>query len=123
MSRKPKAKRRSASEVLATFTRENVQGWIAEREQLAEEARGMEAFISKLRSYKLSEEDIAEARAKMTSGNMIRLSYVEGNIRRAAMAMTRAAGYNHWKSLVETNIEVFPSAEEKAKVTLSDLPY
>jgi hypothetical protein len=120
MSRKNKV-RRSASEVLNTFTRENVTGWLKEREQLAEEARGLEAFVAKLRSYHLSEEDIAEARAKMSSGNMMRLSYIESNVRRAAMALTRAAGYKHWKNIIETNIDAFPSADKKA--TLENTPF
>ena len=112
MSRKNKP-RRHPSEVLATYTRENVTGWMKEREQLAEEARGLEAFVAKLRSYHLSEEDIAEARSNMTSGNMMRLSYIESNVKRAAMALTRAAGYKYWKTVIEANLEAFPSVEEK----------
>lgn len=121
MPRKQKSKRRSAQEVLLTFTRENVLGYMEERDKLAEEARGIDTFVAKLRSYNVSDADIAEARSKMTSGNMARLSYIETNVRRAALAITRAAGYSHWTDIIKNNLEMLPSVEDKK--TLSDLPF
>jgi hypothetical protein len=29
------------------------------------------------------------------------------------MALTRAAGYKYWKTVIEANLEAFPSVEEK----------
>lgn len=121
MSRKPKSKRRSAQEVLNTFTRENVVGYIAERDALSSQLRAVDASINAMKAAGIDETHIETVRNTVAAGAFQRLSYLEMQVRRAALAITRAGGYNHLRQIVESNLDKLPSVEEKQAVTLSTL--
>lgn len=119
MAKKSRSKRRSAAEVLNSLTRENVQAYITEYDALSLKLLAVSEAIKSMIDAKLPEEHIEAVRATVTAGAFERRAYLEANVRRAAMVLTRAAGFKHWKDIVLTNIELIPSAEEK--LTLSSM--
>ncbi len=121
MSRKNKNKRRTAVEVLNSFTRENVLGYITERDSLATNVRMVADTVARMQEAKLPEENIEAVRAMMDNGAMMRLSYLESQVRRAAFAIIRARGYASWAKFVQENAESIPSASDKQIVTLATL--
>jgi tRNA A37 N6-isopentenylltransferase MiaA len=121
MSRKNKNKRRSAQEVLNSFTRENVLGYITERDSLAANVRMVADTVARMKEANLPEANIEAVRAMMDNGAMMRLSYLEGQVRRAAFAIIRARGYASWAKFVQENAESIPSASDKQIVTLATL--
>ncbi len=121
MSRKPKSKRRSAQEVLNTFTRENVLQYIAERDALTTQVAAVDAAIKAMTAAKMDEAHINVVRDSVAAGTMMRISYLEAQVRRAALAITRAGGFKHMKEIVQANAHLLPTAEEKQAVTLSNM--
>lgn len=121
MSRKNKNKRRSAQEVLNTFTRENVVGYIGERDALAHQLHAVDASIKAMQAAGIDEAHIETVRNTVAAGAFQRLSYLEMQVRRAALAITRAGGYAHMKEIVQNNLDKLPSAAEKSAPTLATL--
>jgi hypothetical protein len=119
MAKKSRSKRRSATEVLNSLTRENIRAYITEYDALSVKLLAVSDAIQSMISAKLPEEHIEAVRATVTAGAFERRAYLEANVRRAALVLTRAAGFKHWKEIVLANIELIPSAEEK--VTLSNM--
>jgi len=121
MSRKNKNKRRSAQEVLSSFTRENVLGYITERDSLAANVRMVSDTVARMQEANLPEANIEAVRAMMDNGAMMRLSYLESQVRRAAFAIIRARGYASWAKFVQENADSIPSASEKLMPTLATM--
>ena len=121
MPRKNKNNRRTAAEIVATFTREDIVATIAERNALASQVLKVTQVLEGMKAAGMAEEAIQTVRETLDQGAMMRVSYLELKVKRAAMAITRMQGYKHWRNIVETNLEYIPTVSEKSVVTLSTL--
>ena len=121
MPRKNKNNRRTAAEIVATFTREDIVATISERNALASQVLKVTQVLEGMKAAGMAEEAIQTVRETLDQGAMMRVSYLELKVKRAAMAITRMQGYKHWRNIVETNLEYIPTVAEKSVVTLSTL--
>ena len=112
---KKNATRKTPVQILESLTQENVTAWMREREELGEKVNAVGLAISAMIAANMSEEHIEAVRKTVSAGAMERLSYLENNVRRTAIVMTKAAGFNHWKQIVSANIGSIPTAAEKLK--------
>jgi hypothetical protein len=121
MPRKNKNNRRSAAEIVASFTREDIEATISERKEITAHVLKITQVIEAMKAAGMTEETISVVRDQVAEGTMKRIAYLEYKIRRVAIALTRSQGFKHWEQIVTSNIHSIPSAEEKQKVTLSNM--
>lgn len=121
MPRKNKNNRRTAAEIVATFTREDIVATISERNALASQVLKVTQVLEGMKAAGMADEAIQTVRETLDQGAMMRVSYLELKVKRAAMAITRMQGYKHWRNIVETNLEYIPTVSEKSAVTLSNM--
>ena len=105
--------RKTPAQIIESLTRENVAGWMTERSGITENAHLLAATISNMIAMKMPQEQIEAVRKAMDTGVMERISYLEDNVRRVALTLTRMSGYKHWESIVRDNLEMIPTAAEK----------
>lgn len=119
--RKNKNKKRSAAEIVASFSREDIVATIAERNALASQVLKVTQVLEGMKAAGMAEEAIQTVRETLDQGAMLRVSYLELKVKRAAFAITRMQGYKHWRNIVEANLDAIPSVSEKQVVTLATL--
>lgn len=111
--RKKNGPRKTPAQIIESLTRENVAGWMNERNGIAENAHLLAATVSNMIAMKMPQEQIEAVRKAMDTGVMERISYLEENVKRVALTLTRVSGYKHWESIVKNNLEMIPTAAEK----------
>lgn len=121
MSRKNKNNRKSAAEIVASFTREDIVATIAERNQISAHVLKITQVIEAMKAAGMSDDAIQVVREQVAEGTMKRIAYLEYKVRRVAIALTRSQGYNHWRNIVENNLDAIPTIADKTKVTLSNM--
>ena len=121
MSRKNKNNRRTPSEIVASFTREDIVATIRERNEISAHVLKITQVIESMKAAGMSEEMIQVVRDQVAEGTMKRVAYLEYKVRRVAVALTRSQGFTHWKNIVESNITAIPTVEDKQKVTLANM--
>lgn len=112
-NKKNRKERATPVEVLNSLTRENILGYINEREELASQLQKVEATISAMKAANLPDDAIENVRSLVQKGSLERLSYLESIIRRVALVMVRSEGFKNLQNIVMNNIEKIPTAAEK----------
>jgi hypothetical protein len=105
--------RKTPAQIIESLTRENVAGWMNERKELGEKVNAVGMAIEAMIAAKMDESHIESVRKTVAAGAFERLSYLENNVKRVALTLTRMSGYKHWESLVSANLEMIPTATEK----------
>lgn len=142
MPRKSESKRRGAAEVVRTFTREDIIATLAEIAPLAERVVKLRRRIARTEDNIQREtgrkvatvrrvkrinpnhpilttdvlemlDDLREDRS-IVSEYASKLEYKSGKVRRATLAVVRAAGPEVWAMILTKAIEAFPSAAKDA---------
>lgn len=108
-----------ATERLENFSRENVEAWLRERNEVTLDILETEQHLARLKSYGVPDEMIQDTRKKMAAAIYARNTYLETNIRRVAVLMTRAQGFKHWSDIVTNNLDMLKTVEEKQAKTLA----
>jgi hypothetical protein len=121
MSRKNKNNRKTAQQIVESFTREDIISTIAERNEITSHVLKITQVIEAMKAAGMAEDAIQVVREQVAEGTMKRVSYLEYKVRRVAIALTRSQGYNHWRNIVENNLDAIPTAAEKQKVTLATM--
>lgn len=121
MSRKNKNNRKTAQEIVESFTREDIVSTIRERDEITSHVLKITQVIEAMKAAGMQEEQIQVVRDQVAEGTMKRVSYLEYKVRRVAIALTRSQGYKHWKNIVENNLDALPTVEQKQAKTLATL--
>jgi len=121
MSRKNKNNRKNAAEIVASFTREDIVATIADRNSMTAHVLKITQVIEAMKAAGMADDAIQVVRDQVADGTMKRIAYLEYKVRRVAIALTRSQGYNHWRNIVENNLDAIPTAAEKQKVTLATM--
>lgn len=121
MARKNKNNRRNAAEIVASFTREDIQATLKERNDISTHVLKITQVIEAMKAAGMSDDSIQVVRDQVAEGTMKRIAYLEYKVRRVAVNITRAQGFKHWERIVNENITMIPTVEEKQKVTLSNM--
>jgi len=121
MSRKNRNNRKNAQQIVESFTREDIVATIAERNQISAHVLKITQVIEAMKAAGMADDAIQVVRDQVAEGTMKRISYLEYKVRRVAVNMVRAQGYNHWRNIVESNLDAIPTVADKQKVTLATM--
>jgi len=121
MARKNKNNRRNAAEIVASFTREDIQATLKERNDISAHVIKITQVIEAMKAAGMSDDSIQVVRDQVAEGTMKRIAYLEYKVRRVAVNITRSQGFKHWERIVNENITMIPTVEEKQKITLSNM--
>jgi hypothetical protein len=131
MAKKQKNARKTAAEVVASFTREDIESANNELstmkrklhrlDRLAKSERDNVANMEELHGKESEEysEAIQDAKLAMNelSEAFARRNYLLSKLRRVAFALIRAAGSEKWNAIISENIHLIPTVADKRNGT------
>lgn len=108
-----RAPRKSAAEVVKSFSREDVIGSMKEYRDLRTKALEVQSILSTLKLAQVDTETMNKVRDMISAESQLRRTYLADKLRRVALAIVRAEGMDNMLSIIDRNIDSIPLASDK----------